>query len=210
GPLEPGSHYWERAEGHFTNALTVATQTSDIHAAYAGRAQARLQLGDWAGALADAQRVPTDFEEHVPMDFAAGGNTAHRNHVFFANADSPFRSYSVRHTFYDEYYEETGDPRTPWRLFPSPEAQFCVGALQGYGQVPCTQQRKYTDQNDDIRIASGAEMRLVEAEAMLRMNPGNWQAAMDIINANRTRYVSESTGQPLEPWTATSLDDAWT
>ena len=59
----------------------------------------------------------------------------------------------------------------------------------------------------DIRLASGWEMRLVEAEALL--NQGQWQQAMDRINQMRTSLVSDVSGAPLEPWTATSLDEAW-
>jgi hypothetical protein len=210
GPLVPGSHYWERAEQHFTDALSVAPDNFSRFAAFAGRAQARLALEDWAGALADAREVPDDFEISVELDFSKGGITGQRNHVYWANADSPFRSYTVRFSFYDQYYTDTGDPRTPWREFPNSAAQFCVGALQGYGPVPCTQQRKYTSQDDDIRLATGAEMRLVEAEALLRQSPGNWQVAMAIINANRMRYFSDTTQEPLEPWVAGNLDDAWT
>jgi starch-binding outer membrane protein, SusD/RagB family len=210
GPLMPGSHYWERAEGHFTNAIAAAPDNEKRYAAYAGRAQARLALEDWAGALSDAQQVPDEFEMTIEMDFSKGGNTAQRNHIFWAGADAPYRSFTVTYTFFHEYFAETGDERTPWREFENPNSRVCVGALQGYGQVPCTQQMKYTSQDDDMRIASGAEMRLVEAEAMLRMNPGNWQAAMALINTLRTSYLSELTEQPLEPWTAANLDDAWT
>jgi hypothetical protein len=219
GPLVEGSHYWERAEGHFTNAIATAPDAYLKQAAYAGRAQTRLELEDYAGAIADAQQVPDDFVMHVELDFSASGNTGQRNHVFWSQADNPFRSWTTYHTFFHDYYTETGDPRVPWAHFPDPSAQFCLGALQGYGQVECFQQKKYLSQDDDIRIASGQEMRLIEAEAMLRMNPGNWQAAMDIINANRTRYISNPTlanggtlegGTPLEPWVANNLDDAWT
>jgi hypothetical protein len=45
---------------------------------------------------------------------------------------------------------------------------------------------------------------------MLRTSPGSWQAAMTIINQNRTRYLSDKNQQPLAPWTAANLDDAWT
>jgi starch-binding outer membrane protein, SusD/RagB family len=219
GPLVEGSHYWERAEGHFTNAIATAPDAYSKQAAYAGRAQARLELKDYAGAVADAQQVPDDFVIHVELDFSKGGNTGQRNHVYWSQADNPFRSWTTLHTFYHGYYVETGDPRVPWAPFPNPSARFCLGALQGYGQVPCFQQKKYVSQDDDIRIASGAEMRLIEAEAMLRTNPGNWQAAMAIINANRTRYLTNSTlgvggtiegGAPLQPWVANNLDDAWT
>jgi len=214
GPLKPGSHYWERAEENFTKAIAAAPNSDFRAQAYAGRAQARLALENWAGALADAKQVPTDFRLDVKMDFSTGGVTGNQNQVYWANGGDPstFRSFSIRFTYYDTYYADTGDPRTPWRDFPLLEDRVCVGGLQGFpgNRVPCTQQRKYKTRDDDIRIASGAEMRLIEAEAMLRSNPGSWQQAMQIINANRTRYISDKTQRPLEPWTANNLDDAWT
>jgi hypothetical protein len=59
GPLVPGSHYWERAEGHFTSAIASAPDNASRHAAYAGRAQARLQLGNYQGASTTPGRSPT-------------------------------------------------------------------------------------------------------------------------------------------------------
>ena len=50
-------------------------------------------------------------------------------------------------------------------------------------------------------------MRLIEAEGLL--NSGDWQGAMTLINALRARYTSDTTGKPLEPYAATSLNDAW-
>jgi hypothetical protein len=211
GPLVPGKHYWERAVGHFTKALATAPDNASKWAAYAGRAQARLQLGEYQGALDDAKLVPNDFVLYVPMDFSKGGQTGQRNHVFWANADTPYRSWTVNYTFFHPYYADTGDPRTPWREFATPSSRVCSQALQGKaGTVACTQQQKYKSQDDDIRMASGPEMRLIEAEAILRLTPGNWQAAMTLINANRTRYISDKTKAALTPWTAANVDDAWT
>jgi tetratricopeptide (TPR) repeat protein len=226
GPLVPGKHYWERAEGHFTKALALAPDNTAKFSALAGRAQARLQLGDYAGAQADAAQVPIDFEIFVEMDFSKSGATGQRNHVFWAQADSPFRSWTTYHSYYHNYYAQTGDPRVPWAPFPSAAARLCLGGLQGYannanavfgGTVPghggngveCFQQKKYADQDADISLASGPEMRLIEAEAMLRQNSGNWQAAMTKINENRVRYIGRN-GQALTPWSANNLDDAWT
>jgi hypothetical protein len=209
GPLMEGSEYWKRAEEHFTNALATATNSDQMSAAYAGRAHVRLALENWAGALEDARQVPTEFRFMLEVGFTGTGDQ--RNHIYYANGGSSFRSFTFKFTFYHDYYLQTGDPRTPWREFPNPTDRNCVAALQGFGgSVPCTQQMKYTSQDDDIKLSSGAEMRLVEAEAMLRMNPGDWPAAMAIINTNRQRYVSDVTGDPLEPWVANNLDDAWT
>jgi hypothetical protein len=85
-----------------------------------------------------------------------------------------------------------------------------VGSLSGFpgGQVPYNPQRKYKARDAGINLASGWEMRLIEAEAKLKGT--DWQGAMTLINRVRTRNVSEKTGQPLAPWTATSQTEAWT
>ena len=93
--------------------------------AHAGRAQARLQLGEYQAALDDAKLVPNDYVLYVPMDFSKGGNTNQRNHVFWANSDTPYRSWTVNYTFYHSYYAETGDPRTPWQEFSTPSSRVC-------------------------------------------------------------------------------------
>jgi hypothetical protein len=213
GPLEPeGSKaYWKRAVGHFTKALTVAPDNASKFAAYAGRAQARLQLGEYQAALDDAKQVPTDFVLYLDMDVSKGGIRGQGNQVFFSNADNPYRGWTVTNTYFHKYYTDTGDPRTPWREFPNATSRNCTGRLTGYptASTPCTQQQKYKTDDDDIKIASGREMRLVEAEAMLRLTPGNWQAAMTLINGVRTSVISDKTKVALTPWTATNLDEAW-
>ncbi len=208
GALGPGDVYFKRAEDEFSSALQLAPTQEDKYAALAGRAQVRMWLGDWAGAVSDATQVPDDFNYYLEMDFSHSANPDQRNQIFFGGASKPYRSYSIRFTYYDDYYDQTGDPRTPWASYPIPTDNVCVGSLQGYGGVPCTQQRKYLTEDDDIRLSSGHEMRLIEAEAML-VN-GDWQGAMAKINALRATVISDKTGQPLEPWTASSLDEAWT
>jgi hypothetical protein len=208
GPLLPGKHYWERAEGHFTKALAIAPDVDSKNAALAGRAQARLALANYAGAAADAALVPTTFVYWLDMDFSKGGNTNTRNHVFWANSSTPYRSWTVNFTNYHQYYADTGDPRTPWTEFALAAERTCNAALTGYGAVPCTRQMKYQTQDDDIRLASGNEMRLIEAEALLRQN--NHVGAMAKINQLRTTIISQKTQRPLDPWPVTTLDDAWT
>jgi hypothetical protein len=209
GPLEPGSEYFKRAEQHFTSAIALAPDNNTKYAALAGRAQARMWLENWTGASADAAQVPDNFVWWMEQDFTKSGNGSTRNHIYWAAASMAYRSYSVRFTYYDTYYTQTGDPRTPWRTYGylSPPQDFCGASLQGYGRVPCTQQMKYKTQDDDIRLSSGKEMRLIEAEALLVQ--GNFQAAMTKINALRASYTSETTRQPLQPWTASNLVEAW-
>ena len=99
-----------------------------------------------------------------------------------------------------------GDPRTPW--FEDSNIPYATASLDTYGQVEWKNQAKYNSRNDDQRIVSGWEMRLLEAEAAL--NAGNWQAAMTLINRVRTRNISDTTGEALDPWGAMSTEEAWT
>jgi hypothetical protein len=212
GPLIPGREYHKRAEGLFTKALASAVNDDQKHAAYAGRAQARLWLEDWDGAIADARQVPTSYVWWLEMDFSKGGNTAQRNHVMWANANAPYRSWTVTFTYYHDYYTDTGDPRTPWADFAATSDRRCVGSLTGFpgGRVPCTRQMKFQSEDDDIRLASGAEMRLLEAEALLAKADANWQQALTLINNLRTTYKSTQGARPaLQPYDATNANEVW-
>jgi hypothetical protein len=209
GPEMPGTDYFRRANDWFTKAIAVAPNDATRFAALAGRAQTRLWLEDFAGAIADARLVPRTYTLWLEMDFSKGGNTAQRNHVQWANTNSPYRSWTVRFTDQDTYFTDTGDPRTPWVNFPATADRLCVGSLQGYGRVPCTMQQKYLTQDDDIRLASGAEMRLIEAEAMLAQSDANATAALALINGVRTSYTSTTTRQPLVAYTAATAAETW-
>lgn len=64
GPAQTPDSAFRRAITHFTEAIDHAQQAgnSEIElAAYGGRAQAYVGLGDWTNAVADAGQVPTDF-----------------------------------------------------------------------------------------------------------------------------------------------------
>jgi starch-binding outer membrane protein, SusD/RagB family len=207
GSLQPGSVYFENSVQHFTDALGLASSESERHAARAGRAAAYAWLGEWANAAMDAGQVPNDFTFWLEMDQTGG--TDYHNWLYFANANQPYRSYSIWNTFFEDYYTETGDPRTPWAE--DPAEPYANAALSGYGQVPWSFQLKYTTRDDDIRLASGWEMRLLEAEAILEgAVPGDHLDAMALINAVRTRNVSDTNGLPLVPWVAANAEDAWT
>jgi hypothetical protein len=85
---------------------------------------------------------------------------------------------------------ETGDPRTPWE----------DEERNGAGGDPFYRQDKYKVRQDDHPVAKGWEMRLIEAEALLRDN--DRAGAMDMIN-----YVRSAFG--LADATAATDDEAW-
>ena len=68
-------------------------------------------------------------------------------------------------------------------------------------KFPFYPQSKYTALDDDIELASGEEMRLIEAEAMLRT--GDMAGAMALVNSLRDRAG-------VDPVEATNMDEAWT
>jgi hypothetical protein len=204
GTFESGTKtYFDRAVANFTAALGFASTDEERYAARAGRAQARAFLGDWAGVAQDAALIPDDFELLINLDQL---DVATYN-KFYEAQSGVFRSYTIRFTFFDTYYAETGDPRAKWDTDPANE--FATASLQGYGRVPYTRQTKYLDRNADQRLASGWEMRLLEAEAKLRAATPDVAGAMALINRVRTRNVSDVTGQPLAARTAANPVEAW-
>ena len=212
GPREPNIRYFERAEMHFTNAVAQATGDA-LTAAYAGRAATRVWLKKWTEATSDTERVPLDFVYSLSADMTTNlaGSTALRNSVYLGNANdalSPYRSQTIHFTWFYDYYEETGDPRSAWE--DDPEYPVGTQSLVGFpgGRVPWSYSLKYTSYLDPFRLASGHEMVLIRAEALL--DAGQWPEAMTLINSLRTAVTSDKTGQPLEPWPANSLDEAWT
>ena len=206
--------YFERAVASFTSALNFASTDAERNAAYAGRAQAHLWLGNWQQAHDDAAQVSIDFAQALDQDESESGLY---NYIWEANSGT-FRSYTVKFTFYEDYYLQTGDPRVRWGA--DPAYPLAVGSLSGFGPVPYLPMLKYTSRSDDVNIASGAEMRLIQAEAILRgAGGGSVGAAMDLINQVRTRKMADVTnadgfvsegGTPLAAVTAANAEEAWT
>lgn len=198
GPAQPNSVYFERAEQFFTDAIGVAQAagTSELEdAAYAGRAQARMSLQDWDGAVADAANVPDGFSFQAQF-FSVSQDQY--NGLRWSVAAEPYRTISVWNTPYADYYEQTGDPRVAWELNPS----FEFGDLARFDQqIPFYVQMKFPETNSGIDLADSREMDLIRAEAMLV--DGDFQGAMQIVNELRADVG-------VDPWQVSSLEEAWT
>jgi tetratricopeptide (TPR) repeat protein len=204
GSYEAGTDtYFQRAIDNFTMALTFVPANSDeAYAALGARASARLYLGQYAGAITDAQAVPNGFTYDIQFD---AQEQAYYNGIYWSNAKTPYLSWSMDFTWQKEYYDASGDPRTAYA--DDPAFPFAVGSLSGYGQVPWTTQTKYTSQGDDQHMVTGWEMRLVEAEAILASG-GSFNTALGLINQVRTRIVSDLGGN-LAPYTAANATETW-
>ena len=200
---QPSTDHMVRAEAQFTQALSSGDEAIR-NAARAGRAYVRLWLGDdLAGAASDAVSVPLDFVFEVTMEFPP---TATQNPIYAGNENAPVRAHTIHHTWFFDYYLETGDPRAAWAEDPD----FPTGSsvLEGFGKVPWSFSLKYESKSDGIPLSSGREMVLIRAEILLE--GGNWQGALDMINSIRTSVTSDLTGEPLDPWEANTLVEAWT
>ena len=75
-----------RAEAKFTEAISIAAPGSAAgNMAYVGRARARLNQGDFAGAIADAQMVPDGFVQTASRD----GNLVSRYNYNWEQINDP-------------------------------------------------------------------------------------------------------------------------
>ena len=200
GEVQPHTVFFERAEDWFTRAMELGASASlpaVANAARAGRASVRANLGDWAGAVQDAGQIADDFEFN--MEYTTT-QLSQFNRIYWAGANRPYRAHTVWNTVYEQYYIDTQDPRTPWGQDPNnPRGDAALGLLGGE-RAPWYFQLKHDQEAAPIRLSSGWEMRLLEAEALLRA--GSWDAALPLINRHREQLN-------LAPWTATTLEEAW-
>ena len=199
GPAMPNSEYFTRAEEHFTKAIAVtggtpATILAQATAAYAGRAAARVFLNKWTEAVADAAQVPIGFVHNMP--YFNIGEDAQRNRIAFSSLNTPYRAHTQWSTWHLDYRAATSDPRVPITI----TTMQGDAAIECCGRVPFYPQAKHPLSASPIRLASGREMRLIEAEARLRA--GDWTGAMTSINQVRTAAGAIAI-------TATDQTDAW-
>jgi hypothetical protein len=199
GPRQPYTVALTRAESLFTEANQVATAAADTKtatAAIAGRAAVRAYLGKWASAATDAATIADAFAFQLPYYTT---DLEQYNRIYWASANSPYRAHTVYNTFYDQYYTDTKDPRTPW--VSSATVPVGDGAVFTLGKVPWHQQTKLNKQAAPVNLSSGWEMRLIQAEERLVAN--DLAGAMPLINKHRVALG-------LTAWTATTVADGWT
>lgn len=204
GPKLPFSAFSERSVTYFDDAVQTsqAGGHGDLRlAALAGRAQARLMLGEWQEAVADAGQVPTDFVfAHVHSDNS--GNEHNGVHNWTYRGDSSWQ-YTVWGTPFADWGRDAtdggtaGDPRVTFtRMFTAAGAPL----IGGDNRRPVWRADKYPSRNSSIPLAKGTEMRLIEAEALLRAN--NVPGAVGKINEVRAHHGlgNASASTPAEAW----------
>jgi hypothetical protein len=161
---------FKAAEDRFNQAITVAqaqgsAATSILDMALVGRARARQDQGNLAGARTDAALVPASFVFNATASSVSG----RRNNRVFVESNALGVNSSV-----GARYRTLNDPRVPVQNLNRPNA---LG-------VPAWAQLKYTSVSSNIPMATGDEAQLIIAEADAASNSSNTIA---IINAFRAK-----------------------
>ena len=188
----------------------VASDVADM--ARVGRGRTLLNKGDFAGAAAAVASVADDFVKVHRHSSNTGGQ---RNGIFELNVSVGRWSISDNEGVNGLNFRSANDPRVLWGLCPG-----C--AFDNSEQIPGTpaigdnwQHTNYTSRNDPVRLATGIEARLIEAEAALQAgNTGNWLAELNGLRAQWGSLASvvrgDATGAlaPLaDPGTASARVD---
>ena len=192
GAEEPNTVHFDRAMGHFTQAISVGgpAGTSDIvAAAYGGRASIKAWTGDWSGAVADGLNVPIDFRYDSDYTNEVANDIAFETHNRF--------EFSV---FGTEFQDFPDDPRAPWTIILNADGSITNGAN---GSTPMYQQNKHDDLDSPVALTKGTEMKVLAAEAELR-GGGNIGTAFALLNEARDEYGMVALAVPA------TLAEAWT
>ncbi|MBA3343358.1 MAG: RagB/SusD family nutrient uptake outer membrane protein [Gemmatimonadaceae bacterium] len=153
----------------FTQAITTAQATANtdiLRMSYAGRARAKLNLGDYPGAKADAQQVPAGYLKNATYSATVG----RRNNLVFSDNSVTGDQSSV-----GEPYRTMVDTRVP---IVATNTTSAPGIRHFY-------QTKYTSVSAPIPLASYEEAQLIVAEADIRA--GSLATALPILAASRAR-----------------------
>lgn len=165
------------ADRQFTEAIQLAEQAgrADLkNMALVGRARARLGLENYAGAIADAERVPQGFRINASRE----ASPARRANVHFELVNSPLprRHASVAPNYRDLQWKGVKDPRVNVTS---------KGDLGHDNATVTWQHNKVPSRNTPVRIASYEEAQMIIAEAAALS--GNLARARTILNDFHTK-----------------------
>ncbi len=156
GPLMTPAEVLARAEEHFTAAIAFADAAgrADVrHLALAGRARARLDLGNLEGAAADAEQVPAGFVWNAEYATVDGRR---ENRVYNLNRRNRYLSVDPVRYGNVTFANGEADPRVPVEN----------SGLKGHdGATDHWFQTKYNTADAPIPMASWEEAQLIIAEA---------------------------------------------
>ena len=168
GPLMTSNEVFASAEAMFTTAIAAAQAAGNqqiLNMAYVGRARARLDQGNKAGAAADAALVPPGFVIYASSE---NSPTIRRNRVQDFNQAGLV---SVAPTYRNMTVTGPSGPVPDSRV-----AVVNTGTTGVDNRTPLYLQTKYAVSTSPIPIASYKEAQLIIAEAQ------QGQTAVNIIN----------------------------
>ncbi len=181
GNPESRDQILDRAVARFNSALGSSGITSDVAGAARIRiGRAELNRGSLAAAAAAVTSVADDF---VFWSFHSDNSTSQRNSIYEFNKNGGRWSLGDTEGINGLDFRTAGDPRITSALCPG-----C--AFDKSEQVPGTPaltdnwwMTNYQSRNDPVRLATGIEARLIEAEALMAGSPGAWLAELNGLRA---------------------------
>ena len=192
GPAQSGTQLLTTAVAKFDSAITVAISAGSagstaLNLARLGKGRALLSLGNYAEAAAAVAAVPSGFLYEIQHSETTG----RQNNAFFA-----FNYLESRFTISENEginglsYVSLDDSRAP--VF---EAVAILGGNYEFGfdgSTPLFFTTKYFDYKSPTPLATGAEARLIEAEAALKVgDAGTFLAKLNQARASAPTYPSE-------------------
>lgn len=184
GPELTSEQIFDSAEVRFTTAIAAAEAAGDanlLNLSRVGRARARRDGGDLAGAAADAALVPANFVYSASASTSAGRRN---NRVYAQNSGGA--------TTVAEAYRNLNDPRVPTEFSGSNTSD----------QQQLWFQEKYTSITAPTPIATGVEAQLILAEAR------GGAAGVEILNDLReTEDLDPLTAAQAANFTATLYEE---
>ena len=198
-------------------APKLATRLARIRFATVGKARALLDEGQ--AALVPTSAVPTSFSYVIQHS----ENTTRENNGIF-NATLIFKRYAVADQeghFAAAFapsgtgpglpYRSSADPRIPWQLVITPPTPPATkpDTNKGFdGSTLQFDQLRYTSRSTSITLATGAEARLIEAEAQLQNGDTATNAAPMYTTLNALRSSPPSYFTPSSTLGALTTDSA--
>jgi hypothetical protein len=176
GPLMAPKDVLSLAESRFTEAIALATTVNNadfLNMSLVGRARVRLDLQNFAGAIADAQRVPVGYLKVVTRD----ASDVRRYDALCENITCPQnRNATVAPNYRSVTWQGVADPRV---------AVSTTGQLAfDNAQIHYFPTNKHTSRAYGLLLASYKEARLFIAEASART--GDLTTARTLINQMHT------------------------
>ncbi len=185
GPEMQPDQVLDVAVQKFSEAISGAGDAAVVTSSYGGRARAKLDMGDWAGAIADAQQIPEGFRFGADRaaDLDRRQNYLHR--WLNDTNDGISKHGSVADHFRDLTVNDAGeltqndgmpDPRVAVRTIGNQAFDFST--IHYFTD-------KYTSRADAAPLTSWEAAQLIIAEASAQM--GDVATAVGVINNLRAK-----------------------